>query len=83
MKKVLVAVMALGMLVSAANAGVKKVYVGSTTSQGKQYVIQCTNGRSTSSVHLKSNGYWYSGVSNMGDDYKNKSINGVAETYCR
>ena len=66
MKKVIVAAMALGMMVSAANAGVKEVYVGSTTSQGKQYIIKCTNGRSISGVHSKSNGFWYSGSSNMG-----------------
>jgi len=83
MKKVLIAAMALGMWVSSANAGVKEVYVGSTTSQGKQYIIKCTSGSSISSVHSKSNGFWYSGASNMGDDYKNKSINGVAATYCR
>jgi len=83
MKKALVAVMALGMLASAANAGVKEVYVGSTTSQGKQYIINCTNGRSISSVHLKGNGYWYSGSSNMGDNYKNRSISAVADKYCR
>lgn len=83
MKKSAMAIMALGILLSTANAGVKEVYVGSTTSLGKQYVIKCTNGRSIYEVHIESNGFWYSGASNMGDDYKNKSINEVAETYCR
>ena len=83
MKKTVMAVIALGMLFSAANAGVKEVYVGSTTSLGKQWVIKCTNGRSIYEVHVKSNGYWYSGASNMGDNYKNKSINAVANRYCQ
>ena len=75
-------VISLGILVSTANASVKEVYVGSTTSLGKQYVIKCTNGRSIYEVHIKSNGFWYSAASNMGDDYKNKSINKVAEIFC-
>lgn len=66
-----------------ASSGVKEVYVGSTTSQGKQYVIRCRNGRSTNSVHLKGNGYWYSSTSNMGDGYRNLSINSLADKYCR
>lgn len=82
MKKMLIGAMALGIMVNFANAGVKRVYVGSTTSQGKQYVIKCTS-RSISGVHIKGNGYWYSGASNMGDNYKYKSINAVAEQYCR
>ena len=83
MKKVLGIVAALAMMVSLSNAGVKEVYVGSTNSLGKQYVIKCTNGNSINGVHQKSSGYWYSVSSNMGDKYKNKSINGVASEYCR
>lgn len=65
------------------SSGVKDVYVGSTTNQGKQWVIRCKNGRSIHSVHLKENGYWYSGISNMGDSYKNLSIKMLADKYCR
>jgi hypothetical protein len=44
--------------------------------------IECTNGNSYSDLSQKSNGFWYSGASNMGDDYKGLSINGVAEKKC-
>ena len=83
MKKVLGFVVGLGMMVSVSNAGVKEVYVGSTNSHGKQYVIKCTNGSSINGVHQKSDGSWYSVSSNMGSKYKNQSINSVASEYCR
>lgn len=83
MKRILVTLGILGLCGITAQAGVKEVYVGSTTAQGKQYVIRCTDGRSISGVHLKSNGYWYSVSSNMGDRYQNLSINEVAQRYCQ
>jgi len=64
-------------------SSVKEFYVGATTSQGKQYVIRCSNGNSINGVHQKGSGYWYSSSSNMGDRFKNLSINAVAEAYCR
>ena len=62
--------------------GVKEIYVGTTTSLGKQYVIKCYNGNSYNSIHLRNNGFWYSGISNMGDNYKDLSINDVALKKC-
>jgi len=45
MKKILVAAMAMGMLMSAGHAGVSKLYVGDTYNGVKQWVIvRCRTG---------------------------------------
>lgn len=82
MKKLILVALITGVF-TILNAEVKELYVGSTTSQGKQYILKCTNGRSLSSLHIRSNGYWYSGISKIGDKYRNASINTVANGYCR
>ncbi len=82
MNKLLVGTLAVGILATTLFAGVKKVYVGSHDGGYTHYVIECTNGNSYSDISQKSNGYWYSYGSNMGDDYKGLSINGVAEKKC-
>ena len=64
-------------------SGVKEVYVGSHANGRALYVIKCHNGNSYYSINLHSNGFWYSYGSNMGDDYKNLSINAVANKKCR
>ena len=61
---------------------VKKIYIGSHSSGRAQYVIECRNGSSYSSINQKSNGFWYSYSSNMGSNYKNLSIEGVANKRC-
>ena len=81
MKKIFVSLLVLGMA-STAFAGVKKVYVGSNADGRAQYVIECANGNSYSSINQHSDGYWYSYSSNMGDSYKNLSINDVASKKC-
>jgi hypothetical protein len=81
MKKLLLSLLVLGIATSA-YAGVKKVYVGSHAGGYAHYVIECTNGNSYSDLSQKLNGYWYSGASNMGDDYKGLSINSVADKKC-
>ena len=81
MKKLLLGLVALG-IASTAYAGVKKIYIGSRADGRAQYVIECTNGNSYSSINQHSDGYWYSYSSNMGDDYRGLSIEGVAEKKC-
>jgi len=63
--------------------GVKKVYIGSREGGYPHYVIECNDGRSFSDIN-KRNGVWHHGVfaSNMGYDYKNLSINDVANKKC-
>ena len=82
MKRAVAVLAILGALSSSAVAGVKRVYVGSNAGGYPHYVIQCTNGESYSDLSQKSNGYWYSYGSNMGDRYKNLTINQVAEKKC-
>ena len=77
----------LGMLltisiVTISYAGVKRIYIGSYANDRAMYVIQCDNGNSYSEINKHKNEYWYSGGSNMGDDYKNLSIDGVAFKKC-
>ena len=62
--------------------GIKKLYIGSHQNGRNQYVIKCNNGNNHYSINKHSNGYWYSYGSNMGDDYKNLSITGVAQKKC-
>jgi len=80
MNKLLLSTLTIGILATSVYAGVKKVYVGMTTSEGKLYVIECTNGNSYNSIHLGSNGMWFSGAWQMG--YRGLSINEVAEKKC-
>ena len=70
---------------SGSRRGVKKVYVGSRSGGYAHHVVNCNNGKSHSDLTQKSNGYWHKGafMSNMGDDYKDLSINEVAEKLCR
>lgn len=63
--------------------GVKKVYIGSHSGGRAQYVIECYNRNSYSSINQRDNGFWYSYSSNMGTDYKGLSISEVARKKCK
>jgi len=82
MNKLFLVALVAGVFTSTAMAGVKKVYVGNNAGGYAHYVIECTNGNRYSDLSQKSNGFWYSGASNMGDDYKGLSINEVASKKC-
>jgi hypothetical protein len=82
MKKLILGALVVAGLVTSVYAGVKRIYVGSHSNGRAMYVIECTNGSRYSEINLHSNGYWYSGWANMGDDYRNLSINQVASKKC-
>ncbi len=84
MSKLLLGTLVLGIFSTSVWAGVKKVYVGSSGGGYPHYVVECTDGNRHTDLTQKSDGYWHSGVvmSNMGDRYKNLSINEVAKKLC-
>jgi hypothetical protein len=86
MKKMMLAGLIAGSMISSAYAGVSQIYVGAKGARGQNlYVIKCTNGISRSGVWQSSDGSWHQGsvMSGMGDRYNGLSIQGVAEKLCR
>ena len=79
MKKVLVAVMALG-VVTALYAGVSKIRSNGNISGVPSYQITCTSGETH--IVYKKNGTWYKSGSHMGNRYDNWSVNEVGDFLC-
>lgn len=82
MKKTIVAVMALGMLASAVNAGVSGIRSNGNISGVPSYQVKCTSG--STYIIYKKNGTWYRGdIGHMGHKYDSWSRDEVAEYFCR
>ena len=80
MKKVLVAVMALG-VVTVLYAGVSKIRSNGNISGVPSYQISCTSGETH--IVYKKNGTWYKSGSHMGHRYDAWSTQEVASFLCR
>jgi len=82
MKKVIVAMMALGMMVSVASAGVSGIRSNGNISGVPSYQVKCTSG--STYIIYKKNGTWYRGdIGHMGHKYDSWSTQDVAESVCR
>ena len=82
MKKVLEAVMALGMLASVANAGVNKIRSNGNISGVPSYQVTCSSGKTV--IIYKKDGTWYTGgLGHMGHKYDSWSRDEVAEYICK
>ena len=81
MKKVLVAVMALG-VVTALYAGVSKIRSNGNISGVPSYQVTCSSGETH--IIYKKNGTWYTGgLGHMGHRYDAWSTQEVASFLCR
>ena len=81
MKKVLVAVIALGMLVSVASAGVSKIRSNGNISGVPSYQVTCTSGKTV--IIYKKSGTWYTGgLGHMGHKFDSWSREDVAGYLC-
>lgn len=69
---------------SASNsAGVKEIYNAGTKTKGYvNYRVKCKSGRATT-VHKRSNGFWYNVGSNIGESYRHLSQQEFGKKYCQ
>jgi hypothetical protein len=67
---------------SSSSRGVKEVYNAGTKTKGfTNYRVKCKSGSGTT-VHKRSDGFWYNVGSNMGEKYRHLSSQKFAEKYC-